>query len=460
MTASADTFQSLVASLAACGGELLRQLAVEHESEVKRLRCEIDLMQAHIGASTDFKLKIRAEAEKMSRKTKIPETRSPLTAKEQQRIRRYGRKREGKPDENALAKAFAFVDSHIDLGDSINDDRAFMSSIPEHDAEDTSRVLEVAAEIVDYVQQCQESTREPDSRVSSRRSAKDDVREIYPARGPPTRENANVLPSIPSASSRHLDSCQSMLQDNSGQIGIKLSSISPPIKAAGGMLDSPHTPEDKQMPSAVPDIYIEPQVLSERLNSGPSGRVHGSAAVAGLAPCADGESDLLPMRSLWSEDDVLTAEQSSASSVLAAEQTGVSGLSIKAEDMPLNTPRSPLTVELTEGASKPNTGGGTSPAPSREGTIFREDPLEEAERQRLFTLQRDGEAQATAASELQAEGVTTRAEEPAEDWRSLLQVHGAKWRPDGDDGVGIGMYLETPAAPSVKAISFVTPTSI
>merc|ERR1711953_793883 len=33
---------------------------------------------------------------------------------------------------------------------------------------------------------------------------------------------------------------------------------------------------------------------------------------------------------------------------------------------------------------------------------------------------------------------------PHQEWRSILQFHGRKWIPEGDDRVSIGMYIRSP----------------
>jgi len=133
------------------------------------------------------------------------------------------------------------------------------------------------------------------------------------------------------------------------------------------------------------------------------------------------------------------------------------------DDVPANAALKQVPFFLRAVSKPPYEGSspkGTSPIPSRETTTWQA-PMEEEEvaaaeeaaaaraalEARVLETPRplDFETMPTPAAEAKGRSRSADAGVPAEDWRSLLQVHGTKWRPSGDDGVGIGMYLESPA---------------
>jgi len=452
------SFQSLVANLAACGGELLRQMTVEHEREVKNLRSEINIMRGHIAqfsgtTPAEVRTKIRAEVRREERKT-----------------------RSSKPDENALAKAFAFVDS---IGDTITEERSYLASIPERDMQstDTSRVLDVAADLMDYVRQSEsrELSRENSSGTAAppleRRPG--DVRDVQ-ARGPQLpqplrREYAQVQ--MPSAAGADVPGYGSPLRDTSGQLRIKLTGVSPPIKAPAPdapepMHDDEDDPDDvmREQPPASSQRRPPPNSFSDTATASVAvevaAQIMEDAGIEPRSPDCPTLAEDVPLATPRADHD-LAAENSTCNLELA-DANAIGELDLAPFD---RAPSAPLVNPMAS----------SSPLLSRETTTWREGTgdlmsrvdmasgSQEPERQRMFELQ--SETELTPAAEAGGSISSQRSEVPSEDWRSLLQVHGTKWRPSGDDGVSIAMYLDAPAPASPEKVytpadTVTTPTSI
>lgn len=478
MAAKPASFRSLVGRLAADGGEILRQLAVEHEKEVMHLVSEIARLQetiAHLTGEAPPEVKLySAEAADKTAPIRLgnPSSTLPMDGKESGRRSRQARKdaqRPGKPDENALAKAFAFVDA-------IHDDRVLMHAIsvdgPDAmlEVEDTSNVLRVAAEIADFARHqrdysgmmhplagdVQPSAPHQAGTGPGGPSSAVPVRPQTLPEGSPIVVEAREVIRENSESSDQPGVVRDV-RDPSGQPGIKLSTISPPVKAPDRMPEPPSLPDD--------DDFLQSElegalVLNEHLRLNlPS---DGPAAMAMAASLAresletGEEQPASTSRSLWSAK----APAASSRSQEDERHSGVSDLPADAAAKPVEVP-----VFLKAGPKPENDAAlsearlrGSSPMPSRETTTWQAEECE-----------KDFESPAVArpVNALDAESPDTPAAEApskkrvqGDDWQALLKVRGAKWRPSGDDGVGIAMYLDAPKKAPEPTSSTPHPTSI
>lgn len=413
---SPDSFHGLVGRLAADGGELLRRLAVEHEREVARLHAEVGRLQAEIAQLNGSPSALNTcESPDLAKHASASEASSklpclPKSGREQQASSR----RSGEPDENALAKALSFVDAlHEDrsLMHAISSDRLAMSS----DSKDSTRVLKVATEIAELARMRSEAT--ADSRLPE--GGAQDFR------------------------------CPRDAQDKSATPGIKLSSISPPVKAPDRMPEAPDPPlllgdEESYTLSRQPlDVLDErhkltgatsPHVPEDDLREHPTNTDH---VTPGRLRHNMGDSDT-PQVPIF-----------------------LNSVSKPSDELLMET----LGHDALRWAREP------SGLPPRETTTWQ--PPYEASREPTCQVSLAGAGISREASELPFEADSPEsppreamnkarvAEQPSDDWRSLLQVQGSKWRPAGDDGVGIAMYLEsTPKKKQELVQDSVAPTSI
>jgi len=439
MTSTAVSFQSLLTRLAADGGELLRRLAVEHEKEVARLHGEIERLQELIadftGSSADMVLiGLGAEADKKTRKSHPMERRPQERQAQEQPI--------GKPDENALAKAFAFVDDIYLDAKAFGDDRALIEyAPPEAEAHDAIRVLKVAADIADYAQ---ESRGYADGSLFN---------SAEPAHVQPTMAGVESDFPVPA-------------QDLTRLPGIKLSTISPPVKAPERIPEPPALPEDDDMLSMsaplqsppMPRMISEQEVLSEhpplKFNAEGFSTAAGTSEQSASSTLAHSPF-ALPLRRRVEEPDGHGDGENDLPDDASLKPVPVF---IKSVAKPENEA---LSLSLTDAyaldgaAFQANTGKilthpprEDSVFPSRECTTFQA-PLEANESESSVISLSPGPLAGEALEDSGSADVRMQVlgGVPSEDWRSLLQVHGQKWRPSGDDGVGIGMYLESPSAP-------------
>jgi len=463
----ASSFRGIVSRLAADGGELLRQLAVEHEREVSHLHSEIAKLQETIShftgaAPPEVQLYPGPEVDAKAANN------LSLSGKDRHRqARKEGNNQaSGKPDENALAKAFAFVDS-------IHDDRVLMQGLQDRvldddaplEVEDTSRVLKIAAEIADYAREQRDHSREQGGRVPPTCSAPEDsafVRGLSvpqqvgpggPPLVPPTRplpaegmrelrspadrrELINVRPVTPETEYTDYPG-----QDLSGHPGIKLSNISPPVKAPDRLPEPPSLPDDDETTHLQP-MPNDAQVLDERLQLDLP-RVFGPAAAAYAGSlqreCAQAGSPR--------DDQSAASGRAQAASSRSPEAPKLSTDDEHGGEVDFPTDSSLKSVPVfikavskpeNEALSKSNLSSleerypgfqGSSPIPSRETTTWQA-LLEAQELESPRTSENAIEIESPSIPA--AEGGPSRNPEmqvPSEDWRSLLQVQGSKWRP-------------------------------
>mmetsp|Transcript_125068 Transcript_125068/g.198081 ORF Transcript_125068/g.198081 Transcript_125068/m.198081 type:complete len:426 (-) Transcript_125068:44-1321(-) len=419
---SPDSFHGLVGRLAADGGELLRRLAVEHEKEVARLHAEIGRLQADLaqlgGCPTVSKLSEPRDLLKTSLSVEAS-SKSLASLPKSGRETQAPVRRSGEPDENALAKALSFVDA-------LHEDRSLMRAISVDrralsDEQAATRVLKVATEIAELARE----------------------------RGTPFRGQSPEEHSFVGGGVREFRHPRDMEEVTSP--GIKLSSVSPPVKAPDRMPEPPDPPlllgdEDSFTLSRQPL-----EVLDERLKLS------------------------VPFSPRLPEDDMREhpANRSNLASGRLRHNSGDS-----------DTPQVPVFLNSV---SKPNDdmlmealghdalrwARETSGLPPRETTTWQ--PLHEASREPTCQVpEEDGECREGIELPFEPDSPESppretmnkarTVEQPSDDWRSLLQVQGSKWRPSGDDGVSIAMYLESTPKKGEKDKDVLqdtlTPTSI
>lgn len=482
------SFHNLVGRLAADGGELLRRLTVEHEREVAHLHAEIVDLQAEVarlsGASAAEiqKLRIGAEASGGPKSSpNLPKTGNQRQQERQARRDAQGRsgKHSGKPDENALAKAFDFVDA-------LYDDKGLfplhaISADAEEKAleeEDNMRVINVATEIAALTRQEDPPDSEGKMQPLALGSALHAGASRTPAASSPRGEREQLpVPRVPAALSPRCEreplqgvrelrppaDCRELVgvdRDSIEQPGIKLNSISPPVKAPDRLPEPPALPDDDDPQIAGPPLEVLDERLKLSLPSASAGAQYGPAAAA----TAEASRRPPPPPSRPPDDQIIAGAQSRGDEDDGHGHGGDIPVDSTEKHVPLFIKSvSKPSTEMLLASDSPMEGspGLDSPSgmPSRETTTWQPSLEVQASIDNSPRTPQDIESPTTPAAEARATSKTGQ----VPDWRSLLQVQGAKWRPSGDDGVGIAMYLEQPPAVSSKARSpdeVVPPTSI
>jgi hypothetical protein len=424
-----------VSRLAADGGDLLRRLALEHEKEVARLHVEIRVLQEEVGRLTGIPLPLpregsgRSEPSSMLRGTteaieksmraKLPRSRNERQASAPDRKE----SRSGKqPDENALAKALSFVDA-------LHDDRSLMrviaseggGALPQAESEENIRLLKAASDIVELTRTAQHM---PEGEAREFRSPRN-LRE--------PGEDSQLAP------------------------GIKLSTISPPVKAPDRMLQAPDPPNlhDEDFGEAYMASRQQLEVCNERQSV-----LHDDRGPPRYrSPLAQPNFDsgvIVP------KPHTPTAPRTPTSARPEVSFDGHGG-EVGSEEMDIPTDSRQKTVpvflqsvskpsqellEMSDLCTEPSGFAADMPHasftdfPSREDTTWRPDLQQEDSLQRGLPVEPESPELPPSEAKISASG---------EDWRSLLQVQGSKWRPTGDDGVSIAMYVES--APSATVVS-------
>jgi hypothetical protein len=436
---SPDSFHGLVGRLAADGGELLRRLAVEHEREVARLHAEIGRLQAEIAQLNGHPVSANScetpDLLKHRMGTEVSSKDTPKGGREQQASAR----RSGVPDEKSLAKALSFVDAL--------QERSLMNDVLPDD-KDATRVLKIASEIVELTR--------------AKEVHKDGERKGASMHGPP---DENLFRGPQGGEAREFKP-PGYAQESGPSPGIKLGAISPPVKAPDRMPEPPDPPlltdnddtcnftlsrqldvlDERHKLTAVYTPRSATQSGEDDLRERPSSTSNSAAGKMRHSGGGNGDAPQVPvfLKSVSKPTD--------DSNDLLMESLGHDALRWARETSGL-PPREITTWQPQDEALE---GIGMSRETSElPGELpFEPDSPESPPRE---TMNSKARVEASRGSQNTA---GDRRGQPSDDWRSLLQVQGAKWRPSGDDGVSIAMYLESTPKKKEGQQSAVAPTSI